>query len=105
MEIYTSDVTAARSGAAFLGVCSPLAGPAFAGADHARTQNPIPAAAAPVARHGALPSVPAMPRLTALLADEPVAVNDTRKQNVQKTRMNAGGYGAMGPHPEREPAY
>jgi hypothetical protein len=29
--------------------------------------------------------------------------NDTRKQkNVQKTRINAGGYGAMGPHPERE---
>jgi hypothetical protein len=29
--------------------------------------------------------------------------NDTRKQtNVQKTRINAGGYGAMGPQPERE---
>ncbi len=29
-------------------------------------------------------------------------VNDTRKQTVHKTRINAGGYGAMGPHPERE---
>jgi hypothetical protein len=29
--------------------------------------------------------------------------NDTRKHtNVQKTRINAGGYGAMGPQPERE---
>jgi hypothetical protein len=29
---------------------------------------------------------------------------DTRKQNVHKTRVNAGGDGASGPHPEREPA-
>jgi hypothetical protein len=29
--------------------------------------------------------------------------NDTRKQTyVYKTRINAGGYGAMGPQPERE---
>jgi hypothetical protein len=35
---------------------------------------------------------------------EQPAVNGTRKQNVHKTRINAGGYGAMGPHPEREPA-
>jgi hypothetical protein len=27
-----------------------------------------------------------------------------RKQNVHKTRVNAGGDGASGPHPEREPA-
>jgi hypothetical protein len=32
-------------------------------------------------------------------------VDEPRKQNhVHKTRLNAGGYGAMGPHPEREPA-
>jgi hypothetical protein len=32
-------------------------------------------------------------------------VNSNRKQtNVHQTRTNAGGYGAMGPHPEREPA-
>jgi hypothetical protein len=31
------------------------------------------------------------------------AVNVARKpENVHKTRINAGGYGAMGPHPERE---
>jgi hypothetical protein len=29
---------------------------------------------------------------------------DNRKQNVHKTRVNAGGDGAMGPHPRREPA-
>jgi hypothetical protein len=27
-----------------------------------------------------------------------------RKHNVYKTRVNAGGDGASGPHPEREPA-
>jgi hypothetical protein len=33
------------------------------------------------------------------------AVNRTRKQNnLHMTRISAGGYGAMGPHPEREPA-
>jgi hypothetical protein len=32
-------------------------------------------------------------------------VNGTRKQtNVHKTRISVGGYGAMGPYPEREPA-
>lgn len=29
---------------------------------------------------------------------------DTRKQYVHMTRVTAGGDGAMGPHPEREPA-
>jgi len=36
-----------------------------------------------------------------MAADLPI---DTRKQNVHKTRVNAGGDGASGPHPEREPA-
>lgn len=103
MEIYTSDVTAARSGAAFPGACSAWAGLPVAGADHARTQ--IPAAAAPAARVAARPTVPAMTQRVAVLADEPLAVNGTTKQTVNKTRTNAGGYGAMGPHPEREPAY
>jgi hypothetical protein len=44
-----------------------------------------------------------MTQTATLLAEQP-AVNGTRKQNVHKTRINAGGYGAMGPHPEREPA-
>jgi hypothetical protein len=39
-----------------------------------------------------------------LVSGEQLAANGTRKQNVHKTRINAGGYGAMGPHPEREPA-
>jgi hypothetical protein len=45
-----------------------------------------------------------MTQTVALVFGELPAVNGTRKQNVHKTRINAGGYGAMGPHPEREPA-
>jgi hypothetical protein len=32
------------------------------------------------------------------------SVSETVKQTVKKTRINAGGYGVLGPHPEREPA-
>jgi hypothetical protein len=41
---------------------------------------------------------------SALMAAELLpSVNEARTQkNVQKTRINAGGYGAMGPYPERE---
>jgi hypothetical protein len=36
-------------------------------------------------------------------AEQLLPVPVTRKQtNVHKTRINAGGFGAMGPHPERE---
>ena len=46
--------------------------------------------------------VPTMAQPAVLMAaDLPI---DTRKQNVHKTRVNAGGDGASGPHPEREPA-
>jgi hypothetical protein len=44
------------------------------------------------------------PTVALIGSGELPAVNGTRKQNVHKTRINAGGYGAMGPHPEREPA-
>lgn len=110
MEIYTTDVTAdvtaARIGAAISGACSPwmsLSVAAASGANHVRTQNPVLAAGTPDARTAALWPVPAMTQTAVLLAEQP-AVNGTRKQNVHKTRINAGGYGAMGPHPEREPA-
>jgi len=106
VEIYTSDVTVARSGAAFLGACSPwmsLSVASVAGASHVRTQNPVLAAGTPGARNGAYWPVPAMTQTAALLGEQP-AVNGTRKQHVHKTRINAGGFGAMGPHPEREPA-
>ena len=107
MEIYTSYVAAARTGAAFLGVCSPwmsLSVESVAGASHVRTQNPVLVAGIPGARLGAFWPVPAMTPTAALISGEQPAVSGTRKQNVHKTRINAGGYGAMGPHPEREPA-
>jgi hypothetical protein len=40
-------------------------------------------------------------RSLAVIAGLPI---DNRKQYVHKTRVNAGGDGASGPHPEREPA-
>jgi len=108
VENYTTDVAAARNGAAFLGACSPwmsLSVESAAGANHVRTQTPVLAAGSPDARLGAFWPVPAMTPTAALISSgEQPAVNGTRKQNVHKTRINAGGYGAMGPHPEREPA-
>jgi hypothetical protein len=109
VEIYTTDVAAARAGAAFRGACSPwmsLSVESVAGANHVhvRTQNPVLAAGTPGARLGAFWPVPAMTPMAALIGDEQPAVNGTRKQNVHKTRISAGGYGTMGPHPEREPA-
>ena len=107
MEIYTNDLAAARTGAAFLGACSPWMSPVVesgAGANHVRTQNPALAAGTPGARLAAFRPVPAMTQTVALVAGELPAVNSNRKQHVHKTRINAGGYGAMGPHPEREPA-
>ena len=107
MEIYTTDVAAARTGAALLGVCSPwtsLSVESGAGASHVRSQNPVLAAGIPGARLAAFRPVPAMTQTVALVAGELPAVNSNRKQHVHKTRINAGGYGAMGPHPEREPA-
>jgi hypothetical protein len=73
------------------------------GASHVRTQNPVLAAGIPDARSAASRPAPAMTQTAVLLPEQP-AVNGTRKQNVHKTRINAGGFGAMGPHPEREPA-
>jgi hypothetical protein len=107
VEIYTNDVAAARTGAAFLGACSPwmsLSVESVAGASHVRTQNPVLAAGTPGARIAAFWPVPAMTPAAVLVTGEQSAVNGNRKQHVHKTRINAGGYGAMGPHPEREPA-
>jgi hypothetical protein len=105
VEIYTTDVAAAPVGAAFFGVCSARTSRSVTAVNHARTQNPLHAAGAPDARLAAFRPVPAMTQRLAILAEEPLAANGTRKQNVHKTRIGAGGYGAMGPHPEREPAY
>ena len=105
MEIYTNDFAAARTGAAFVGICSPwMSLSSIEGANHVRPQSPVKAAGIPGARIAAFWPVPVMARAAALASGELPAVNGTRKQNVHKTRINAGGYGAMGPHPEREPA-
>ena len=107
MDIYTNNVTAARLGAACLGVRlerTLWANLAAAGTNHARTQNAVVAVGNPGARRVVSRPLPAQTHQFALMSAELLpTVNDTRKQkNVHKTRINAGGYGAMGPHPERE---
>lgn len=125
MEIYTTEVAATRLGAACLGASSPWANLAtevnhaagvnfaLAGVNHAlEPSTGLPAGATAPARAFRPDSAPMSPvpmtqapvTQSALMAAEllPV-VTDTRNQKtVHKTRINAGGYGAMGPHPERE---
>jgi hypothetical protein len=110
VEYITTYVAATAIGAAFPGACSAwtttLPG---LGDTHARTQ--IQAAGQPDERFSAVRHIPApsmrlVPMTRHLPMTLPSAVVSTRKQttNVNKTRTNAGGYGALGPHPEREPA-
>ncbi|MGH3166083.1 MAG: hypothetical protein ACRDN0_09345 [Trebonia sp.] len=49
----------------------------------------------------AAPQTSATKRPLAVKAELPLV--DNRKQYVHMTRVNAGGDGASGPHPEREP--
>ena len=102
MEIYyTTNVATASVGAACLGARSPWANLAAVGAKHALAPNAVLAGRSPDARIAAFRPNPATPTQSALMSAELLpTVNQT--QNVQKTRINAGGYGAMGPHPERE---
>jgi hypothetical protein len=108
---YTTDVTAAPSGAAFPGAGSPwtnlkATGLSAAGTSHVRMPNPVPAAARGAqARLAASWQIPAMAtkQLAAQATGLPTATQN-RKHTVYKTRVNAGGDGASGPHPEREPA-
>jgi hypothetical protein len=122
VEHNTSYVAAAtRAGAAFLGVRSERASLVNAGWNDTRTPNSVLVAGLLDARCIAFNPAPApttqlVPlggRLTAAVptavmpsAEQLPSVNHARKQttNVHKTRISAGGYGAMGPHPEREPA-
>jgi hypothetical protein len=126
VEIYTTEVTVAQLGAACLGVRSPWANLAtevkhaagvnftLAGVNHALEPSPVLATGGATARLRAfrpdsapmspVPMTQAPVTQSALMTAEllPV-VTDTRNQKtVHKTRINAGGYGAMGPHPERE---
>jgi hypothetical protein len=104
VEIYTTFVLAVtRTGAACLGARSPWTTLAATGTNHALWQNPALAAGSPDARRVAFRQTPALMTQSLPMAELLPTVNDTRKQkNVHKTRINAGGYGAMGPHPERE---
>jgi hypothetical protein len=100
---YTIDVTAAPSGAEFPGARSPWIN--LSGLDYVRMPSLVPFAAAADARLAAFRQVPAMTqKQLAVLATMLPTANDNRKHNVYKTRVNAGGDGASGPHPEREPA-
>ena len=102
MEIYTTEVAATRVGAACLGVRSPRANLAAVGAKHALAPNAVLTAGSTGARLVARRLVPAQtPQFAPMSAELLPTVNETLK-TVHKTRINAGGYGAMGPHPEPE---
>jgi hypothetical protein len=100
VEIYTTKVAVARVGAACLGVRSPWANLAAAGAKHALAPNAVLAAGTTDVRVAFRPDQATKPQSALMSAQLLPTVNDT--QIVHKTRINAGGYGAMGPHPERE---
>jgi hypothetical protein len=102
VEIYTTNVAATRVGAACLGVRSPWANLAAVGAKHALAPNAVLTAASAGARPVALRPVPAQTPQFALMSAELLPTVDETQKTVHKTRINAGGYGAMGPHPERE---
>jgi hypothetical protein len=95
-------VPVSRWGAVLPSVLSPWATtPSGAGLNHVPAQHLVPAALPTCAeilipRRGA-----GSVRSLAVMAGLPVK---NRKQYVHMTRVNAGGDGASGPHPEREPA-
>jgi len=99
--INTFSVAVANSGAALPGVRSPWTSLSGAGANHALAQIPSSAAVLPSTRFLARRQIPAMVQPLAVMA---AGLPVDRKQYVHKTRVNAGGDGASGPHPEREPA-
>ena len=107
----TIDVTAAPCGAEIPGARSPwtmlqASGLSAVGMNHVRTPYPVPVVLAADARLAAFGQIPAMTQkqLEVAPATGLLTANDNRKHNVYKTRVNAGGDGASGPHPEREPA-
>lgn len=77
----------------------------MSGAGYSHVPAPIPGSAAVSARAAKVAGprrTKAIRRPLVITAELPLVEN--RKQYVHKTRVNAGGDGAMGPHPEREPA-
>jgi len=108
---FTRIDAVASMGAAYTGVRSPWTNPAgtavslaVAGATHARMQHLVMPVGNPDACGAWFPPATATTMQSTLGAALLPSVSETRKQTVKKTRINAGGYGAMGPHPEREPA-
>jgi hypothetical protein len=101
VEIYTTNVAATRVGAACLGVRSPWANLAAVGAKHALAPNAVLTAGSGNARRAFRPDSVQTTQSALMAAELLPTVNETQK-TVHKTRINAGGYGAMGPHPERE---
>ena len=106
MDEFMTDVAVARLGAAGSAARSTWLNVAAPGINHALGQSLVPAAGrvdehlAPRTAQGMAQHV----QSAVLMAEpRPTTVNVTRKpKNVHKTRINAAGYGAMGPHPERE---
>jgi len=97
------NIPVVRGGAVLpLGSGCPWA-PTVSGAGLSHVPAPIPGSAAAAPR-----TAKAAPRATSVAIQQPLAAMRelplNRKQYVHKTRVNAGGDGAMGPHPEREPA-
>jgi hypothetical protein len=99
--INTFRVSVANSGTALPGVRSPWANLSGTGVNHALTLIPAAAATMPCTRFVASRRIPATTPPLSVIGGLPT---DIRKQYVHKTRVNAGGDGASGPHPEREPA-
>lgn len=99
-----AEVAVAPMGAACLGVRSPWATLAVAGAKHAPAPIAVLTVSSTDAQLVAFRPESAPLTQSALMAAELLpSVNEARTQkNIQKTRNNAGGYGAMGPYPERE---
>lgn len=96
--------SAARGGAAFPGSGYPWA-PTMSGTGLSHVRTLIPGSAivpAPrTAQFADARRTPAIERPLAVKVELPLV--DNRKQHVHMTRVNAGGDGASGPHPEREP--
>jgi hypothetical protein len=101
VTIKTFKVPVAMSGAVLSHVVGAWPTLSYAGVQSALPQNSNPVTTTKVAF--AMP-----PRVVANA--QPLAVKaawlpiDVRKQYAHKTRVNVGGDGASGPHPEREPA-
>ena len=102
MTINMLNVPVARCGAALPHALSPWAVTlSSTGLKHVPAQNPALAASMANAEFVTPRRSVPMTRSLAVMAGLPI---DNRKQYVHKTRVNAGGDGASGPHPEREPA-